>query len=298
MGTHPIFESDFDCLTDLTMLAGRQVVTQVRCSSGKLKELGVRLRSIRNIEKITKTMKMISSAKFAKSAKTIGPARAFGQGAQAIDASTDGAQKELYVAITSDRGLCGALHTTICRDVEQQMAESSAPEKRLVVVGDKGRTYFQSKNASPMLLEFKEHGRNEPTFEDASFICQNIQATGYDFEAGHIRFNHFASAMKQVPTDAVLHSQSSLSNADLSVFDSIDDDVLEDYANFNMTALIFALIKENYVAEQGARMVSMEGASKNAGEMIDKLTLSFNRMRQAVITTELTEIISGMVAIE
>merc|ERR1712025_38790 len=121
MGTHPIFESDFDCLTDLSMLAGRQVVTQVRCSSGKLKELGVRLRSIRNIEKITKTMKMISSAKFAKSAKTIGPARAFGQGAQAIDASTDGAQKELYVAITSDRGLCGALHTTICRDVEGQM---------------------------------------------------------------------------------------------------------------------------------------------------------------------------------
>lgn len=243
-------------------------------------------------------MKMISSAKFAKSAKTIGPARAFGQGAQAIDASTDGAQKELYVAITSDRGLCGALHTTICRDVEGQMDASSAPEKRLVVVGDKGRTYFQSKGPEPMLLEFKEHGRNEPTFEDASFICQQIQATGYAFEAGHIRFNHFASAMKQVPTDAVLHSQSSLGNADLSVFDSIDDDVLEDYANFNMTALIFALIKENYVAEQGARMVSMEGASKNAGEMIDKLNLQFNRMRQAVITTELTEIISGMVAVE
>lgn len=251
-------------------------------------------------------MKMISSAKFAKSAKTIGPARAFGQGAQAIDASTDGAQKELYVAITSDRGLCGALHTTICRDVEGQMSASSAPEKRLVVVGDKGRTYFQSKiqarkqsdGPEPMLLEFKEHGRNEPTFEDASFICQQIQATGFEFEAGHIRFNHFASAMKQVPSDAVLHSQSSLSNADLSVFDSIDDDVLEDYANFNMTALIFALIKENYVAEQGARMVSMEGASKNAGEMIDKLNLQFNRMRQAVITTELTEIISGMVAVE
>merc|ERR1712157_434504 len=111
MGTHPIFESDFDCLTDLSMLAGRQVVTQVRCSSGKLKELGVRLRSIRNIEKITKTMKMISSAKFAKSAKTIGPARAFGEGAQAIGAdSTEGAEKELYVAVTSDRGLCGALH--------------------------------------------------------------------------------------------------------------------------------------------------------------------------------------------
>merc|ERR1712168_1266260 len=132
MGTHPIFESDFDCLTEKAkkMLApvGRQI-TQVRYSSGKLKELGIRLRSIRNIEKITKTMKMISSAKFAKSAKTIGPARAFGQGAQAIDASTEGAQKELYVAITSDRGLCGALHTTICRDVEQQMAESSAPEK-------------------------------------------------------------------------------------------------------------------------------------------------------------------------
>merc|ERR1711990_746944 len=116
MGTHPIFESDFDCLTDFNMLAGRQVVTQVRCSSGRLKELGVRLRSIKNIEKITKTMKMISSAKFAKSSKLIGPARAFGFGAQSIEASADNAQKELYIAITSDRGLCGALHTTIRRE--------------------------------------------------------------------------------------------------------------------------------------------------------------------------------------
>lgn len=253
-------------------------------------------------------MKMISSAKFAKSSKLIGPARAFGVGAQSIEASTEGSQKELYVAVTSDRGLCGALHTTICREVEADMAASTAAEKKLVTVGDKGRTYFQSKNSpadiarfggpKSMILEFKEHGRNDPTFEDASFIAQQIMATGYDFESGTIKFNHFASAMKQIPTNATLHSVASLSNADLSVFDSIDESVIDDYANFNMTALIFALIKENYVAEQGARMVSMDGASKNAGEMIEKLNLSFNRMRQAVITTELTEIISGMVAIE
>jgi len=112
------------------MLAGRQVVTQVRCSSGKLKELGVRLRSIRNIEKITKTMKMISSAKFAKASKAIGPARAFGVGAQSIDAAAEGSQKELFVAVTSDRGLCGALHTTICREVEADMAASDAAEKK------------------------------------------------------------------------------------------------------------------------------------------------------------------------
>jgi len=280
------------------MLAGRQVVTQVRCSSGKLKELGVRLRSIRNIEKITKTMKMISSAKFAKASKAIGPARAFGVGAQSIDAAAEGSQKELFVAVTSDRGLCGALHTTICREVEADMAASDAAEKKLVTIGDKGRTYFAAKGPEPMILEIKEHGRNDPTFEDASFIAQQIQATGFEFESGNIKFNHYASAMKQIPTSAPMHSLTSLQAADLSVFDSIDGDVLEDYADFNMTALIFALIKENYVAEQGARMVSMDGASKNAGEMIDKLTLSFNRMRQAVITTELTEIISGMVAIE
>jgi len=280
------------------MQAGRQIVVQTRNSSGKLKELGIRLKSIRNIEKITKTMKMISSAKFAKSSKKIGPARAFGTGAQAIDASTDGAQKEIFVAVTSDRGLCGALHTTICREIVDDMAASTAAEKKLVTIGDKGRSFFASSDPSSLILEFKEHGRNEPTFEDASFIAQQIQAAGFDFEAGKIKFNHFASAMKQVPTDATLHSVNSLSNADLSVFDSIDEAVLADYADFNMTALIFALIKENYVAEQGARMVSMDGASKNAADMIEKLNLSFNRMRQAVITTELSEIISGMVAIE
>jgi len=281
------------------MLASRHTITQVRNSSGKLKELGIRLKSIRNIEKITKTMKMISSAKFAKASKTIGPARAFGEGAQAIGAdSTEGAEKELYVAVTSDRGLCGALHTTICREIEAEMNESTAAEKKLVTYGDKGRVFFQSKGTDNMLLEFKEAGRNDPSFEDASFIAQEIQATGYDFEAGIIKFNHYASAMKQIPTNVPLHSLSSLSKADLSLYDSVDDQVLSDYAQFNMTALIFALIKENYVSEQGARMVSMDGASKNAGDMIDKLTLSFNRMRQAVITTELSEIISGMVAIE
>merc|ERR1711887_126525 len=266
MGTHPIFESDFDCLTEkakkkmLTPAVARQSLTQVRYSSGKLKELGIRLKSIRNIEEITKTMKMISSAKFAKASKTIGPARAFGEGAQSIGAdSTEGAEKELYVAVTSDRGLCGALHTTICREIEAEINASQAAEKKLVTYGDKGRVYFQSKGTEHMLLEFKEAGRNDPSFEDASFIAQEIQATGYDF---------------------------------------VDDQVLNDYAQFNMTALIFALIKENYVSEQGARMVSMDGASKNAGDMIDKLNLSFNRMRQAVITTELSEIISGMIAIE
>merc|ERR1712123_530546 len=301
MGTHPIFESDFDCLTEkakkmLTPVA-RQSLTQVRNSSGKLKEPGIRLKSIRNIEKITKTMKMISSAKFAKASKTIGPARAFGEGAQAVDANTEGSTKELYMAITSDRGLCGALHTTICREVEAEM-NAAAEEKALVTYGDKGRAYFVSKGPQNMLLEFKEAGRNDPTFEDASFMAQEILASGFEFESGIIKFNHFASAMKQVPTNVTMHSVSSLSNADLSIYDSVDDQVLSDYAEFNMTALIFALIKENFVAEQGARMVSMDGASKNAGDMINKLNLSFNRMRQAVITTELSEIISGMVAIE
>jgi len=282
----------------LTPAVARQSLTQVRYSSGKLKELGIRLKSIRNIEKITKTMKMISSAKFAKASKTIGPARAFGEGAQAVDANTEGSTKELYLAITSDRGLCGALHTTICREVEAEMAASSAEEVALVTYGDKGRAYFASRGTDKMLLEFKEAGRNDPTFEDASFMAQEIIASGFEFESGIIKFNHFASAMKQVPTNATMHSLSSLSKADLSIYDSVDDQVLSDYAEFNMTALIFALIKENFVAEQGARMVSMDGASKNAGDMIDKLNLSFNRMRQAVITTELSEIISGMVAIE
>lgn len=243
-------------------------------------------------------MKMISSAKFAKTSKKLGPARAFGVGAQSITASTEGAEKELYIAVTSDRGLCGALHTTICREIEADMNLSTASEIKLVCIGDKGRTYFQSKGPGRMLLEFKEHGRNDPTFEDASFIVQQIQDTGFAFDAGIIKYNHMASAMKQVPTNCAVHSVTSLGNADLSVFDSIDEDVLNDYAEYNMTALIFALIKENYVAEQGARMVSMDGASKNAADMIQKLNLSFNRMRQAVITTELSEIISGMVAIE
>merc|ERR1712227_588336 len=174
------------------------------------------------------TMKMISSAKFAKASKTIGPARAFGEGAQAVDASAgsgEAATKELYLAVTSDRGLCGALHTTICREVEAEMAASQADEVALVTYGDKGRAYFASKGPGPMILEIKEHGRNDPSFEDASFMAQEIQASGFDFESGNIKFNHYASAMKQIPTSAPMHSLTSLQAANLSVFDSIDGDV-------------------------------------------------------------------------
>merc|ERR1712021_38 len=119
MGTHPIFESDFDCLTAKKMLTpvARQSLTQVRNSSGKLKELGIRLKSIRNIEKITKTMKMISSAKFAKASKTIGPARAFGEGAQAVDAkeNTEGSTKELYINHLRSRSLRCTPHHHLSR---------------------------------------------------------------------------------------------------------------------------------------------------------------------------------------
>jgi len=243
-------------------------------------------------------MKMISSAKFAKASKAIGPARAFGSGAQAVEAGVGQAEKKLYIAMTSDRGLCGALHTTICREVLQDMENDNVETPGLVTIGDKARLFFQAQKPEAMLLEFKEHGRKDPTFEDASFIAQQIQATGFDFEAGQVKYNAFASAMKQVPTNATLHSLGSLSQADLSVYDSVDGDVIADYADFNMTALLFALMKENYVSEQGARMIAMDGASKNAGDMIEKMGLAFNRMRQAVITTELTEIISGAVSLE
>jgi len=276
---------------------------QVRHSSGKLKELGIRLKAIKNIQKITKTMKMISAAKFAQASKAIIPARAYGEGAVSIyeKAKVEAVEAGpvLYIAMSSDRGLCGALHSNIGREVKTEIAGLPAgTEVKIITIGEKVKAAVQGTNAKDLLLECKEIGRLPPTFADASAIADQVLKTEYVFAKGIIVYNWFKSAMSQIIKHQPFFTDDALAKSpSMTVYDSLDEDVIKSYQEFQLANTIYYTIKENYTSEQGARMVSMDGATKNAGEIIERMSLSYNRTRQAVITTELTEIISGMTAL-
>merc|ERR1711934_355593 len=278
-------------------LAGTQ---SVRYSSGRLKELGIRIKSVTNIAKITKTMNMISSAKYAKASKQLDSIRGFAAaGAGAVNSLTNQEGyvapegKHLIVVSSSDRGLCGALHTNIGKAALEVAQEKGAGNYAFVAVGEKSVAFLKaSKELDNIIIKCSEVGRNDPTFAECAALAQTILENDYDWSSGTMLYNHHKSAMTQIITPVSLAPQ-----AGLEVYDSVDGSVIQNFVEYSLAATLYGCIKENYTSEQAARMIAMDGATKNANEMIDRMKLSFNRLRQAVITTELCEIIAGMSAL-
>lgn len=274
----------------------------VRNSSGKLKELGIRIRSVTNIQKITKTMNMISAAKYAKAVKELDSARSFGAaGAGAANSITmpeGGDGKRVLILASSDRGLCGALHSNLARAAAAELRNSNS-ECKYVVLGEKARITLKSMGEEPnFLITASEICRNPPTFADTSAVAEELLNSDFDWSSGTIFYNWHKSAMTQEISEISVASEDGLANATgIEQFDSVDSDVLKNYAEFSLACTLYGAVKENFISEQAARMISMDGASKNAGDMIDRMTLTYNRLRQAVITTELCEIIAGMAAL-
>lgn len=284
-------------------LAGQQ---SVRYSSGRLKELGIRIKSVKNIQKITKTMNMISSAKYAKAAKQLSGVRGFAAaGAGAVNSLTaqEGytapAGNHLIVVSSSDRGLCGALHTNICKAALETAQEKGAGNYAYVACGEKAFLALRAmKEVDNIVIKCTEVGRNDPTFAECAALAQTILEHDYEWAAGTVLYNHHKSAMTQEIKPVGIASLNGLETSPgIEVYDSVDASVMQNFVEYSLAATLYGCIKENYCSEQAARMISMDGATKNAGEMIDRMTLMFNRLRQAVITTELCEIIAGMSAL-
>lgn len=138
-----------------------------------------------------------------------------------------------------------------------------------------------------------------PSFLDAAKLANEVMNLKYEFTDGKIIYNKFRSVVSYAVTDLPLFSLKSVESAPkLAVYDSLDSDVIQSYMEFSLASMLFYAMKEGACSEQSSRMTAMDNASKNAGEMIDKLTLTFNRTRQAVITRELIEIISGAAALD
>lgn len=198
-------------------------------------------------------------------------------------------------------GLCGAIHTGVARSIRNdlQARTDNTELTKIACVGDKSRAILQRLFADKFIFVASEIGRIPPTFMDASKVANNIFESGYDFTHGRIVYNKFKSVVSYACATVPIFSVKTVEGAEnLSVYDSLDTEVLKDYLEYSLASLIFYAMKENACSEQSSRMSAMDNASKNAGEMINKLELTFNRTRQAVITRELIEIISGASALK
>lgn len=277
-----------------------------------LKDISMRLKSVKNIQKITKSMKMVSAAKFAKAEKDLKIARPYGVALSEFDSNAEitpkegelpNVKKHLIIAVSSDRGLCGAIHTSIVKAVKALLVEkkqkSASLETKIVPVGDKAKQILQRTHAPQILFSVNDVGKKTIVFLDASCIANEVLSSGYEFDSGELLYNRFKSVISYNTTRQPFYSSDLINGAkNIGLYDSLDGETLKCYQEYQLASLIYYGLKENTTSEVSARMSAMENATKNAGEMIQRLTLYYNRTRQAVITRELIEIISGAAALE
>ncbi|XP_029650636.1 ATP synthase subunit gamma, mitochondrial [Octopus sinensis] len=269
-----------------------------------LKDIRLRLKSVSNIQKITKSMKMVSAAKFARAEKDLKPARPYGHGSleffeKAEISQDDSKPQHLIIAVSSDRGLCGAIHTGVAKAIKHTIAsKKEGVDTKLVLIGEKSRGILARVMSDKIMLVFSNVGKKPPTFADASLVASAILDSGYKFDHGTLFYNYFRSVVSYKTSQIPIFSLDAVNQSEkLPVYDSIDEEVLVSYNEYALVSKLFYSMKESACSEQSSRMTAMDGATKNAGEMIDKLTLTYNRTRQAVITRELIEIISGAAAL-
>lgn len=188
------------------------------------------------------------------------------------------------------------MHTGVARAIRNEL--NANPDIKVICVGDKSRGILARLYGKHILMVANEVGRLPPTFLDAAKLANSILNLGYEFTDGKIVYNKFKSVVSYQQSDMPVFSLGAIEKSPkLPVYDSLDAEVIQSYLEYSLASLLFYAMKEGACSEQSSRMTAMDNASKNAGEMIDKLTLTFNRTRQAVITRELIEIISGAAAL-
>ncbi|CAH2035837.1 unnamed protein product, partial [Iphiclides podalirius] len=207
----------------------------------------------------------------------------------------------IYIAVTSDRGLCGGVHSGVTRRIRHTMTGRSAEPSthKLICIGEKSRTMLKSTYSQHILLSVKQIGRVSPIFKDASSMAVAITESGYKYESAEIYYNKYHTPVKYETTVIPAFTRKNIERApNMAAFDDVEEDQLESYAEWTLAAIIYYALKQSAASEQSSRMAAMDNATKNAAEMIRKLSLLYNRTRQSVITKELIEILSGAAALK
>ena len=289
-----------------------------------LKDLKNRIASVKATQKITKAMKMVAAAKLRRAQEAAEAARPYSQRmgavlaniAQAVEADVapllmTGTGKDdvhLLVVCTAERGLCGGFNSQISRFARDQARKLIAQGKtvKIMTVGKKGYDSLRREFSSNIIERIELRDVKRVGFENADGIAKKIIArfNAGEFDVCTLIYSEFKSVISQIPTGlqlipAAVPATQVEQNATTAIYEYEPDaaSILEDLIPRNISVQVFRALLENVAGEMGAKMSAMDNATRNAGEMIHKLTLSYNRQRQAQITKELIEIISGAEAL-
>lgn len=292
-----------------------------------LKDLKNRIASVQSTRKITSAMKMVAASKLRRAQEQAEAARPFAERMGRMLASlaanqqgggdgpklmtgTGSDQVHLLVVMTADRGLCGAFNSSIVREARRQIQRLQAEGKtvKVLTVGRKGRDQLRRDYAPLIVHGIEEVGRRRLSFADADGIAAKVleMFEAGEFDVASIVYNRFKSAISQIVTVqqvipfAVPEKGAEAASAEAGPvyeFEPDEEQILAELLPRNLAIQVYRALLENAASEQGARMTAMDNATRNAGDMISKLTITYNRTRQAYITKELIEIISGAEAV-
>lgn len=291
-----------------------------------LKALKIRIGSVKSTQKITKAMKMVAAAKLRRAQEAAEAGRPYAERMEAVMASiaskvtispqspkliagTGSDQVHLFVVATSDKGLAGAFNTNIVRLARKSAQEMIAAGKtvKFYIIGRKGRDQLGRTFKKDIIHSIEPGDLGKLKFADAQNVATDLIARyeAGEYDVAHLFYSKFVSVLTQEPTQAQIipvpapvggaATASAMSAA--VEYEPDEDEILADLLPRNIAVQLLRAQLENAASEQGSKMTAMDNATRNAGDMINKLTILYNRTRQAAITTELVEIISGAEAL-
>lgn len=289
-----------------------------------LKDLRNRIASVQSTQKITKAMQMVSASKLKKAQDAAEAARPYAErmenvlsslassmkgqeGGPKLLAGTGSDQKQLIVVATSERGLCGGFNANIVKAAKAKIAAllHEGKDVKIITIGKKGAASLKREYANRIIQHFDMSHVKRYTFSDASPIAARLieMYEAGEFDVCTLFFAKFVNVLTQkvtplqlIPASVNVESSNDLGGAAYD-YEPDENEILEELLPRNVGVQLFRALLENAASEQGSRMTAMDNATRNAGEMIDSLRTTYNRTRQAVITNELIEIISGAEAL-
>lgn len=287
--------------------------------AGGLQELRRRIRSVQNTQQITRAMKLVAGAKLRRAEERARASRPYFKEIQGVTARAvaRGGQRHpllaarpeetmAVVAVSSDRGLAGPYNANVLRLALREMQRSQARRKVVYAVGRKGRDFFRYRNLE-IAEEFVGLG-DDPTYRQAkaisdvilaNFLAGQVDAVYLAYTEYHNAMSHQPKIVRLLPVEAPERQLEEESAAERSVvFEPDAQDVFEDLLPRYVEMLIYGALLESKASEQGARMTAMDSASKNADELIRRMILLRNRLRQAAITREIAELVGGAEALK
>ena len=289
-----------------------------------LKALKMRINSVKSTQKITKAMKMVAAAKLRRATEAAQASRPYAERLEAVVSSiaskvTVGPQSpkllagtgkdnvHLLVVATSDKGLAGAFNTNIVRLARKKAEELRGAGKtvKFYTIGKKGKDQLARTYRNDILHSIEPGDLGKLTFADVQGWGEDLTARfeASEFDVAHLLFSKFVSVLTQEPTaiqlmPVAVATDGTVPSVGASVeYEPDEEEILADLLPRNVSVQLLRANRENAASEQGSKMTAMDNATRNAGDMINRLTIQYNRTRQAAITTELIEIIAGAEAL-